>query len=168
MSCNKCNKMSCGCADHGLTTPCSYTDCSTPGAESCESVQCDDCVSHCGNTFSVDASGVEFKIESGERLSKTLQRIALFLKDPACIDLAPTGVNATEVTTTSVSLVWFLSTTAAVDIEYKDVNSAGWATASSGVTGNVFEIINLTSGTDYLFRVVNGSCESVELHITTL
>lgn len=168
MSCNKCNKMSCGCASHGLTTPCSSTDCKKTGAEPCESVQCDDCVSHCGNTFSTEASGVDFKIETGERLSKTLQRIVLFLKDPACVDLAPIGVNSTDVTSTSVSLVWFLNTPAAVDVEYKDTTSLGWTTASSGVTGNVFEVINLTSGTDYLFRIVNGSCESVEVHITTL
>ena len=53
MSCNKCKSSPCACSDHGLTTPCSYTDCTDPTAETCEELHYMKCVSYSGNTFQV-------------------------------------------------------------------------------------------------------------------
>ena len=51
-NCSNCNTDPCGCQDHGLTTPCTYTNCAT-GNERCDDVQCTECVSYCGTSFQV-------------------------------------------------------------------------------------------------------------------
>ena len=57
MACNKCGHTKsspCACQDHGLTTPCSYSDCTREAStETCEDIQCAECVSYCQETFSV-------------------------------------------------------------------------------------------------------------------
>ena len=47
MACKRCGHTKsspCACQDHGLTTPCSYTNCETPA---CEQVYCIECVIEC-------------------------------------------------------------------------------------------------------------------------
>jgi len=170
MSCNSCNKLgsSCTCTDNALTTPCSYTECNDPAAEPCESVQCLKCVSNCGTAFSVDLLSGTFKVDAGERLRDTLQNLLLYLKDPTCLATAPSNLAASNLTASTITLTWELSTPAPVDVEYKAVASGGWTVAQAGLNGNTFQITDLLSNTDYMFRVTNGVCESVEIYATTL
>lgn len=175
MGCNcnssKCNKLKCGCADHSLTTPCVYTDCRASTSEQCEDIQCAECVSYCDETFSVDVGSNTFMIETGERLNEILQKIALFIKDPACLATAPQLIYISNITSTTVTVVWSgLPAAAIVDVEYKTVTSGGWTTAISAVSSGTVshEITLLAPNTNYMFRVVNGLCESVEVYGTTL
>jgi len=166
-----CNKLKCGCADHSLTTPCVYSECRTSTAEQCEDIQCAECVSYCGETFSVDVGSNTFMIETGTRLNEILQNIALFIKDPSCVDTAATLIYITSVTSTTVTLVWSgLPPAAAVDLEYKTVASGGWSTAASAIPAGTVshEVTLLAPNTDYMFRIANGNCESVEIYATTL
>ncbi len=112
MSCHKCKSDPCGCADHGLTTPCSYTDCTEPTAETCEELHCMECVTYCGNTFNAYDTGgaILFSINNGERLDLILQKLVLMHYTPACV--VPTGDHAvfhlfsTGKTAASVTLAW--------------------------------------------------------------
>ena len=166
-----CNKLKCGCADHSLTTPCVYSDCNASTAEQCEDIQCAECVSYCDETFSVDVGSNTFMIETGTRLNEILQNIALFIKDPACLATAPSLIFISSITSNSITVVWSgLPAAAIVDVEYKQVLAGGWTTAASNVPAGTVshEITLLTPNTDYMFRVVNGLCESVEIYATTL
>ena len=175
MACNcsstNCNKLKCGCADHSLSTPCVYSNCRASTSEQCEDIQCAECVSYCDETFSVEVGANTFMIETGTRLNEILQNIALFIKDPACVGSAPSLIYIASITSNSVTVVWSgLPAGATVDVQFKTVASGGWATAATGVPAGTVshEITLLTPATDYMFRVVNGLCESVEVYGTTL
>ena len=166
-----CNKLKCGCADHSLTTQCVYSDCRESTAEQCEDIQCAECVSYCDETFSVDVGSNTFMIETGTRLNEILQNIALFIKDPACVDTAASLIYISAITSTTLTLLCSgLPPAAVVDLQYKQVLSGGWTTAASSIPAGTVshEITLLAPNTDYMFRVVNGLCESVEIYATTL
>jgi len=112
MSCNKCKSSPCACSDHGLTIPCSYTDCTDPTVETCEELHYMKCVSYSGNTFHVfDGAGVIiFSIENGERLDIILQRMIKMHYDAACVipgqDHAVLHLWTTAKTANSVTIAW--------------------------------------------------------------
>ena len=53
-----CNKLTCGCGDHSLTTPCNYTgqDCTEGTHEKCEEIYCEPCISNCDNKLEFEIS----------------------------------------------------------------------------------------------------------------
>ena len=169
MSCAKCNKLNCSCAGHGLKTPCSYSNCPDPNAESCDSVQCMNCVSNCGRAFSVEIGGVTIKVEEGERLRETIQNILLYLKNPQATTLAPYNVNVSDVTANTLTVTWNQASAYGVEVEYKIAGSNAWTEAGTGINGDAFEITNLVTGTEYVVRVLSMLGDSsVAVYATTL
>lgn len=183
-NCNKCNpNKPCGCADSALHAPCSYTDCSV-GNERCEDVQCAECVSYCGTSFQIDSQNGLFKIEQGERLDMILQKLALMMVNGfgTCnaedVHHAPYNVYATNITNTTVSIVWNGESTLTTGISvYYDtvVAPSGWTLANStpvAPTVLTYQLTGLTPSTQYKIKLVSsdgsGTCESVEILITTL
>jgi hypothetical protein len=166
--CSKCNKLNCGCVGHGLTTPCTYTNCSDPNAEPCESLECMSCVSNCKVAFSVNINGVILKVEQGERLQETLQNIFLYLQNPLSITLAPFNIGISAVTATTITVTWDQVSSYAVAIEYKQVQENTWITAEDSTSGDSFEITGLTSGTEYMIKVSANGDDSVAVYATTL
>ena len=168
-NCGKCNKLNCGCSGHGLTTPCSYTACSNPNAESCDSVQCMNCVSNCGRAFSVEIGGITIKVEEGERLRETIQNILLYLKNPLATTMAPYNVNVSVITANSLTVTWDQASAYPVEVEYKIAGGNAWTEAGLNINGDSFEITNLVSGTEYMVKVLSMTGDSsVAVYATTL
>ena len=177
MACNNCNNtstkcdnLSCGCADTSQTMPCVYNDCSVKGAEQCEDIQCASCVSYCKDTFEASLGQNILQIANGERLDRILQRIVLFMSDANCITTAPQLVSLGVTTSTTIIVEWSgVPSGSTVSVEYKLPSSGGWTQAATGLTSSTVAhtITNLTAGTTYQFRVVNGSCSSVIVTGTT-
>jgi len=187
MSCKKCKSSPCACADHGLETPCTYDVCPPP-AEPCEDVQCAECVSYCGPYFQVvdptvplPGVNVLFSINTGDRLEEILQKIALYITNPACAEPlqfhAVYHVVLNNITNDSVYITW----------SGVGPGTTGFNVFSSEVTGvwvqeNIgpllgpgatsFQVIGLDPNTTYLFKVeaTDGvdSCDSVQIQATTL
>ena len=74
MACNKCGHTKsspCACQDHGLITPCSYSDCTRKAeTETCEDIQCAECVLLSRNIF-VTQGGNTLGVTEGENLIYT-------------------------------------------------------------------------------------------------
>jgi len=192
MSCTKCKSSPCACADHGLTTPCTYNDCD-PTAEPCEDITCVECVSYCGPTFrGVKAGGtnVLFEVESGDRLSKILQKMVLYITDEACAvqdqHHAVWYVDVNNVTNNGASVNWNgVSSFSAGLMVYWSVTTGVWVAANlsgplSPIDGS-FAVTGLNPNTVYQFKVESGDaldpvtgaligtlCDSVEVQVTTL
>lgn len=193
MSCTKCKSSPCACADHGLTTPCTYNDCD-PTSEPCEDITCAECVSYCGPTFRVtdpaDPTDVLFEVITGDRLDKILQNIALYMVDPACADPdqhhAVWYVNVNNVTNGGATVSWSgVSSLSLGLMVYWSVTTGVWVAANlsgplSPADGS-FVVTGLNPNTVYQFKVESGDaldpitgaligqlCDSVEVQVTTL
>ena len=183
-NCNKCNPTkNCGCADTGIVTPCTYTDCST-GSERCADIQCTECVSYCGTTFQVGGTGTLIKIETGERLDSIIQKFALMLSQGvgACtadnLHHAPYNFYATAITNTTVTLLWNGESTETVGINvyYDTIPSTGWVLANTPPIGDsvlTYELTGLTPTTNYKIKLTSidtlaATCDSIEILVDTL
>ncbi|BCV01366.1 MAG: hypothetical protein CM15mV42_0420 [uncultured marine virus] len=149
-NCNKCQPNNCGCADAGLTNPCSYTDCG-PRGERCEDSIGAECVVWTGPTTEVeDAQGNTFVISEGERVEQLLQRMALVLADGlgTCTSSnqfhAPWNIYFGTVTSNSIQILWAGedSATTSVQIEMDTaVGSSGFV--PQGTVTEVYLILLL-------------------------
>ena len=181
MSCNNCGSTSsspCACHDHAMTTPCSYNNCEKRSTtELCEDLQCAECVSYCQDNFCVtNAAGQTFCVNNGERLDFILQKMALFIKDPACWNSNIAHIWADTVTIDSVKLMWSGVPTGTTSINVYYAVAAGvyvLATTTALVpTATEYTLSNLLATTAYKFKVTattgTGTCDSVELFLSTL
>ncbi len=185
MACNTCNKISaqCSCPNNSLTTPCSYTNCST-GSERCADITCAECVSYCGTTFEITTGGQTIRVDTGERLDAIVQKLALMISAGvgACtannVHHAPYNVYVENITATSADIVWggtssstnhfdvFLSLDSPVSYVQQNTGDILNTTLTFGVTG-------LAAATTYRLKVqstengTGATCDSVEVIITT-
>ena len=178
MACNKCGHTKsspCACQDHGLTTPCSYSDC-TRGAstETCEDIQCAECVSYCQETFSVTQGGNTLGVTEGERLDFILQRFALFIQYQANWDKSILHLFRDTLTNSTVKLMWQGVPNGVTAIKVHQANAGGAYSliATLGAGATEYQVTGLTPATNYQFKVaatVGGTdYDSVDLFITTL
>ena len=196
MSCNTCgNKTSspCACQDHGLTTPCSYTECTTTV---CEEVYCADCVVNCSSSAGLSMGAISWDAEisagltstagiqmrSGDSVEEILQRIALFVADPVggtnSVPLAIAPLTVGDRTSSSIEIKWSdvpLAVTS-VAIYQATATSATW-TLNSTITTSIQTtlkktITGLTANTAYKFKLVSSdgttSANSVAVYANTL
>lgn len=187
-NCSNCNTDPCGCQDHGLTTPCTYTNCAT-GNERCDDVQCTECVSYCGTSFQVkDVSENVLKIVTGERLDQIIQKFALMIANgfgagnADNVHHAPYNLYAEAITDTSITVVWNgISIGLTGDMELDIYVDSGGGYGVSPVNTNTinpnaqtkFVITNLTPNTEHKIKVqskLNAADpqDSVELIVSTL
>jgi len=173
MSCKKCKSSPCACADHGLVTPCSYDDCVQP-SESCEEVLCAECVAYCGPTFQVtnpaDPTDILFNIYTGDRLEEILQRIALYMVDPACADPdehhSVWHVQVTNVTNDGVKVSWsgIAPQSAGLNVSWSQTSGVWVIANTSGpltTSDTSLTITDLDPSTVYLFKVTSGTLVEV-------
>lgn len=200
MACNRCGHTKsspCACQDHGLTTPCSYTNCETPA---CEEVICSECVVECNSKQNRSTGSVTWEAERSAGMTSTpgiavrqaassvelLQRLALATTDPAggdamAVAIAPFSVSS--VSATSVDIAWSNVPTAVTSVSiYKaPAASSTWSlvkTINTNVKTTLKDTITgLTTRTAYKFKLVstapggegraNIDANSVALYVTT-
>jgi glycosidase len=66
---------------------------------------------------------------------------------------APTGLNVTNITTTSATLNWSVVAGNFYNVDYKPVTASGWINAVGATINGSVIIDNLSSATDYQWRV---------------
>lgn len=184
MSCSSCNNGStksspCACKDHGLVTPCSYTNCQRKNqTETCEDIQCSACVGWCQNSFCVtNAANQTFCVNKGEKLDFILQKLVLFVANPGCWNSNIAHLFVDTVTNNSIKLMWdgIPTGTTAINVYY--ATTAG-AYVLANTTGPLsagtteFDVTGLSSNTAYKFKVAattgSATCDSVEVYANTI
>ena len=181
MACNKCwhtKSSPCACNDHGLTTPCSYTNCTT---SACEEIYCTDCVVDCfgnpsegrynkvwcaeptsGSTADPDH---EIRVCKADSITTTLQRIALYVTDPAgttvSTELAIAPFWLDNILSTSLKLNWdnMPITVSSIAIYQAPETSTAWTLVTT-LTVNLantksYSITNLTPDTNYKYKLIS-------------
>ena len=157
MACNKCGHTKsspCACQDHGLTTPCSYTDC-VRNSVICEEVTCIECVVDCNEIKDVtspvvwDAENINapflqnsapgIQVHVGDNLLKTLQLMSMMIMDPDN-KTAITNLGVAPVTLTITS-----NTTATIGWAYQNVNGVNNITSiqvyMAGEASNAYTLL---------------------------
>tara|TARA_R110001592_G_scaffold315323_2_gene591262 strand:- start:52676 stop:53230 length:555 start_codon:yes stop_codon:yes gene_type:complete len=182
MACNcnssNCKSTPCACRDTGITTPCAYSQCTGVNVEKCAECLCAECITWCQETIEVkDPSNNIFTIAKGERFSAILQRVALFIKNPATATSSVQYLYIVNKTSTSVTLGWagVPSSAASLNVKFKVSTSGSYGAAPSGTaisTGlATFTVTGLTPSTVYKFQIdanVGGTMNgSVETYCTT-
>lgn len=172
----KDNKKGCGCDDSALTTIPVYTcppDAQCPTPQMCDEFINAMCVTFQG--FGIPGMGVV----EGMSLAEFIQRQAIALVDPTCID----GVSACQSSTliypvsktdTNIVVAWMPSSTAvSYQVEYKEEASVTWLPLASQLAAlpTQINIPGLLTGTTYTIRVNStcgvGNCYSAVITVTT-
>jgi len=168
MSKNCGHTVPCGCADKALVTP---PPCDTSGecvGEPCSEIFCEECIAHCQETYQITIGGEIFTVTQGERLDDILQRLLIFMANPACAPTAAVGLGVLSKTSTTIKIAWTGSTTETYKIAYSDgVNPAGSITVAVGLLSQ--EITGLIPDTTYTIGIltVSSGCNSVEMLVKT-
>ena len=188
MACNKCGHTKsspCACKDHGLTTPCSYADCTGSfdtkrgHPEHCDEIICTDCVARCRNTFQKtnDANQTLYAF-AGDKLDVILQRMFIFATTPACYNISIPHIwhDDSATTSTTVTINWdsVPAGQTAINVEYATENgtfvqdNAVSLSTATNITYTVGNVTPLLPNTVYRFRLKTETCYSVELLVRTL
>lgn len=175
-----CNNLTCGCADHSLTTPCNYTgkNCPDGSHEKCEQLYCENCVANCESKLEFEITNTtSFIIEKGERLSATLQKLVQYVINPACVTAGNEILNIMPGTTTSTSvqITWDAigtnNSATALRVRVKTPAAAGWSniTPTLPTSSTSYTITNLLPNTEYMFSVegVGTGCSSAYIYHST-
>lgn len=175
-----CNKLTCGCGDHSLTTPCGYSgkNCDEGSHERCENLICENCVANCESKLEFEITNTtSFIIEKGERLSATLQKLIQYVINPACVTAGDEILNIMPGTTTSTSIqitwdpIGANNSATNLQVRVKTPAAAGWTniTPVLPTTTTSYTITGLSVNTEYMFSVVGvgTSCSSAFVYHTT-
>ena len=194
MACKRCGHTKsspCACQDHGLTTPCSYTNCETPA---CEQVYCIECVIECtppsrepgeivwdAEVSSGTTSTRGIQARANDSAQEILQRVALFAADPtggiktAKLAIAPFYVS--NVSSTSLDLLWdnVPSIATSISIYQAPESSATWTLVTSLTsqlaTTKKYTVSGLLPRTSYKFKMIctdgTDSANTVAVYATT-
>jgi hypothetical protein len=175
-----CNKLTCGCGDHSLTTPCNYsgTHCDDGSHEKCEEVYCEHCITNCESKLEFEISSTtSFVIEKGERLSATLQKILAYIITPSCVTSGNEILNIQPgaTTATTVQLTWDAlganNSATALQVRVKTVSASGWTNITPTLNTSVtsYMITGLLPNTQYMFSVlgVGTNCSTAFVYHTT-
>ena len=175
-----CNKLSCGCGDHSLSTPCNYSGrkCDEGTHEKCEEVTCSYCVTQCDNKIEFEINSTSsFFIEKGERLSATLQKLVQYVINPTCVTgfNAILNIQAGTTTSTTIQITWdaldINSSASGLQVRVKPITAGGWTniTPTLPTTSTSYVITGLTPNTQYMFSIVpiGTTCTSAFLYADT-
>ena len=169
------DKLPCGCNDHpvGTPPPCEQGTITCPNPDPCAETFSAGCVVYTGDSI------VDLGITRGDRMDVIVQRLALFLTNPSCVDptsscLAILGLASTGIGTSTVALSWLMATTATgYTVAYKQTGAVSWTlNPSLGPLANPTDTIaGLLPNTEYDIRVnatcASGSCYSVTIRVKT-
>lgn len=177
----KCDTKLCGCADKAIpvSPPCGQNTDYCPEPEPCAEVFPAACIVYTGDTI------VDTNIFQGDRLDVILQKLTLWLTNPACIDnvgncFSPLGLRSTFISQTIVKIAWEPGFGASqYYVQYKPASASSWTTfLPVASTVGEYTITGLTANSEYYFRVYSSCpplapnpgqiCNSVTLSITTL
>lgn len=194
MACIKCKSSPCACNDHGLETPCVYTECTEP-SEPCEEIICDECIKYCGPTVQIRTDEAEFidpkrilSINQDEPLAETLQKLLLWIQDKDCAGQddpdghAPYYVYTSSIAQLQFQVNWTGETQAVIapvapvtyEVSLSDDGGTTYVVQGSVAPGvGSFVITGLAAANNYVVAVEMvgadaSRCMSVQVHVTTL
>ena len=99
-----------------------------------------------GSNFNLTATSQSITLQPGE--------YHIYVSVPGCtVPPTPTGLNATNITTTSATLNWTVSAGNFYTVDYKPASSGSWINAVTAVSSGSATVVNLTPGTLYDWRV---------------
>ena len=188
MSCSSCNNGStksspCACKDHGLVTPCSYTNCQRKNqTETCEDIQCSACVGWCQNSFCVtNAANQTFCEIINQIIYYDLYDEVYTYSNDILYNQYIESYTISNIfnidTNNSIKLMWdgIPTGTTAINVYY--ATTAG-AYVLANTTGPLsagtteFDVTGLSSNTAYKFKVAattgSATCDSVEVYANTI
>ena len=180
MACNRCGHTKsspCACKDHGLTTPCSFTNCTTT---TCAEVFCYECVKDCfdapatnrwNKVWSAEPStgttadpDNEYRVIRADDVRTMIQRLSLRVTDPAGpnvsaqLAIAPTWIDT--VTSTSLKINWYNMPqgVTAINIYQAPESSTTWTlvtTLTANLAGTTaYSVTNLSPSTNYKYKII--------------
>lgn len=177
----KCEEKLCGCADKAIpvSPPCGQDVDYCPEPEPCGEVFSTSCIVYTGNDI------VDTNINQGDRLDVILQKLSIWLTNPACIDnvgncFSPLGLRTTFISQTIIKISWDPGSGASqYYVQYKPASALTWTTfLPVASTVEEYTISGLTANTEYYVRVYSSCppvppnagqiCNSVTLSVTTL
>jgi hypothetical protein len=170
---NDCkHKNPCGCNDSAQTTPPPCNEAAPCTGEPCSEVFCQECISYCNDTFSIDLGGASpFTISQGDRLDYILQKLLIQLSGAAnCINTAALALHSTLILEDQIDVEWIGSAADQYKVTYKDV-STGVSVDSPDLAVGVssYSIQGLVPASTYEILVTNltDNCESVTITVKT-
>ena len=180
MACNRCGHTKsspCACKDHGLTTPCSFTNCTTT---TCDEVFCYECVIDCykfpelrlnktwaaeDTTGTISNPNDEFYVSKADNMLTMLQRLALRVTDPAgaqtSAQLAIAPVFVDTVLSTSLKINWSNTPSTVTSISIYQAPAQGTTyTLVTTLSTNLaittsYTLTNLTPSTGYKYKLIS-------------
>lgn len=141
----KCNhNVPCGCDDVGLTTQaaCATGTPECPSPDPCPETFCAGCVVYCGDTI------VDVGINKGDRMDVIMQRLALFLTNPACITPITSGA-ITLLTITTIGAGYTPSQSFPSTPLLGGTGTGAIGTVVTGASGEILSVTVTTNGTGY-------------------
>ena len=183
MACNRCGHTKsspCACKDHGLVTPCSFTNCTT---DTCAEVFCYECVKDCfespalgrwnkvwcaeSSTGTTADPDNEYRVCKADDVKTMLQRLALRVNEleagqtlnvSAQLAIAPVWIDT--ITSTGLKLNWNNMPIAvtAINIYQAPEASVAWTLVTSLTTNlantTAYSVTNLTPSTNYKYKII--------------
>jgi hypothetical protein len=179
----KCDTKYCGCADKAITVspPCGQDTLYCPAPEQCPETFSAGCVVYTGDTI------IDLNIEKGERMDVIMQKLALWITNPNCIDgidvcQAVVGLRSASISSSMIKIKWEPGYgAAAYTVEWKLASSLTWDYSSVALTPSPnpeYLLTGLAANSEYYIRVKNlctavapnpaEVCYSVTISVTTL
>lgn len=172
----KCKKDTCACASNALpiAPPCGQGTVDCPDQEACSETFSAGCIVYTGDSI------VDLGINKGDRVDNIIQRLAMMITNPGCIEptslcQASLNLRSTYIYPTIIQLAWDSNISATqYNIEYKLASDTVWIQSAAILPGAypIASIGNLSPDEEYYIRVkstcASGICYSLTISVTTL
>lgn len=172
-----CKTKPCGCEDQGLHTqpPCEQNTPSCPNPDECAETFSGECIVYTGDTI-VDAD-----IQYGDRFNEIVQKLALMILNPNCMDFltpgtcySPLNLMSISVSSTGITVKWDATVGSTFYVpQYKLATAIPW-TNLPNVLPTAFPsqvITGLLPATEYHIRIQSvcapGACFSLTILVKT-
>jgi len=162
-----CNNGCKGC--NNTSNPCNYSNCNSTGVQ-CEYMVCSECIISCDQSFSASLGAKTLRIDNGDSVTKSLQRLVLAVTSPECIGEHVDNVEVLNATSNSLRVSWDpYNGSNAVTLMYRLNNkNSQWQSIQLMQSDTTYVVESLLGKSEYEFKITTGSCESVTAYRSTI